>query len=233
MRFAGLPCFSRPLWLAYDVSVLHIKTVTVSLTILRRSCVYAYDYLCCAAACRRCREKEVIILSMVRSNTTGTIGFLQEARRTNVAVTRARRQCVVIGDSDTLGRDEFLAGLLSHCSDHGLHRSAAEYTDGHSFASLQLPSCGGAHDDDDGCTPADDQRHKKQKQNQRLKQRQKKQIGGESKPEQSPAASEAEVRACEARLLPLLGPILGDIDKDAQQKGALRVRFHIIRNARI
>ena len=41
------------------------------------------------------REKEAIIISMVRSNDTNTIGFLKEDRRTNVAVTRARRHCAI------------------------------------------------------------------------------------------------------------------------------------------
>ena len=73
------------------------------------------------------REKEVIILSMTRSNTANEIGFLREDRRTNVAVTRARRQCVVIADSETIGSHPFLATLLDHCSQKGIHRSAAEY----------------------------------------------------------------------------------------------------------
>lgn len=73
------------------------------------------------------REKEVIILSMTRSNSHGDLGFLREDRRTNVAVTRARRQCVVIADSETVGTHSFLRTLLMHCSDVGMHRSAGEY----------------------------------------------------------------------------------------------------------
>jgi len=48
------------------------------------------------------REKEVIIISTVRSNDRGKLGFLKEKRRMNVAVTRAKRQCCIIGDSETL-----------------------------------------------------------------------------------------------------------------------------------
>ncbi|CEG77561.1 hypothetical protein RMATCC62417_12286 [Rhizopus microsporus] len=48
------------------------------------------------------REKEAIILSLVRSNEMGEVGFLAEKRRLNVAMTRAKRHLCVICDSDTL-----------------------------------------------------------------------------------------------------------------------------------
>ena len=54
------------------------------------------------------REKEVIIISMVRSNPKGEIGFLSNERRMNVAVTRAKRLCVLIGDSGTVSKNPFL-----------------------------------------------------------------------------------------------------------------------------
>ncbi|TIC03795.1 P-loop containing nucleoside triphosphate hydrolase protein [Wallemia mellicola] len=50
------------------------------------------------------REQEVVILSLVRSNYTGQVGFLKEGRRLNVAMTRARRQLIVVGDSATIKR---------------------------------------------------------------------------------------------------------------------------------
>jgi superfamily I DNA and/or RNA helicase len=45
------------------------------------------------------REKEAVVLSLVRCNLEGEIGFLTDVRRTNVALTRARRALIVIGDS--------------------------------------------------------------------------------------------------------------------------------------
>jgi ATP-dependent RNA/DNA helicase IGHMBP2 len=57
------------------------------------------------------REKEVVLLSTVRSNPERSLGFLTEHRRLNVAVTRARRQLVVVADRQTLASD---AGLFAH-----------------------------------------------------------------------------------------------------------------------
>jgi superfamily I DNA and/or RNA helicase len=48
------------------------------------------------------REKEVVFVSLVRSNTHGEIGFLDDPRRFNVAVTRARRKAVIVGDAGTV-----------------------------------------------------------------------------------------------------------------------------------
>ncbi|EGG02467.1 uncharacterized protein MELLADRAFT_38533 [Melampsora larici-populina 98AG31] len=50
------------------------------------------------------RENEAVILSLVRSNTEGVVGFLHETRRLNVAMTRAKRSLTIIGDSDTLSK---------------------------------------------------------------------------------------------------------------------------------
>jgi superfamily I DNA and/or RNA helicase len=60
------------------------------------------------------REKEAIVISLVRSNREGEIGFLADTRRMNVALTRARRKLIVIGDSATLGGHWFYAALLDY-----------------------------------------------------------------------------------------------------------------------
>ena len=60
------------------------------------------------------REKEAIVVSFVRSNPEGDIGFLQDVRRTNVALTRTRRKLLVIGDSATLSHHPFYQRMLAY-----------------------------------------------------------------------------------------------------------------------
>ena len=67
------------------------------------------------------REKEAVVISLVRSNGAGDVGFLAETRRINVSVTRARACCVIVGDSRTLAAgDEGLGSLVTYCRDNGL-----------------------------------------------------------------------------------------------------------------
>jgi predicted DNA helicase len=73
------------------------------------------------------REKEAIIISAVRSNASGEVGFLSDSRRMNVAVTRARKHCCLIIDSDTVSSDRFLATLVEYFETHGDVASAAAY----------------------------------------------------------------------------------------------------------
>jgi len=60
------------------------------------------------------REKEAIVISLVRSNLKGEIGFLGDTRRMNVALTRARRKLILFGDSATLGHHDFYLRLLAY-----------------------------------------------------------------------------------------------------------------------
>ncbi len=66
------------------------------------------------------REKECIVLDLVRSNDRSELGFLSDVRRMNVALTRARRFLLVIGDSATLGAHPFYAGFLADVEAHGV-----------------------------------------------------------------------------------------------------------------
>ncbi len=58
------------------------------------------------------REKEVIVLSLVRANEQGNLGFLTDYRRLNVAMTRARRKLIIIGHKNTLQTNTVYTALL-------------------------------------------------------------------------------------------------------------------------
>ena len=73
------------------------------------------------------QEKEVIILSLVRSNDDGEIGFLKDYRRMNVAITRAQQQLFVVGDSATIGADPFYNAFLSYVEKYGEYRTVWEF----------------------------------------------------------------------------------------------------------
>ncbi|XP_077451632.1 DNA-binding protein SMUBP-2 [Stigmatopora argus] len=73
------------------------------------------------------REKEAVVLSLVRSNRKGEVGFLAEDRRINVAVTRARRHVAVVCDTQTVQSHAFLKTLVRHITERGEVRTAFEY----------------------------------------------------------------------------------------------------------
>ena len=66
------------------------------------------------------REKEIIVLSTVRSNDSGKVGFLSNYRRLNVALTRAKRGMIVIGDDRTLRNDPTWASWLDWITESNL-----------------------------------------------------------------------------------------------------------------
>ncbi|PQJ34765.1 AAA family ATPase [Salinibacter sp. 10B] len=65
------------------------------------------------------REKEVVIVSLVRSNERGAIGFLDEPRRFNVALTRAKRKAIVVGDSTTVTHADVFADVQAYAQNEG------------------------------------------------------------------------------------------------------------------
>ena len=73
------------------------------------------------------QEQHTIILSLVRSNDDGDIGFLKDYRRMNVAITRAQEQLVVIGDSATIGGDAFYNSFLSYIEKYGTYKTVWEF----------------------------------------------------------------------------------------------------------
>ena len=75
------------------------------------------------------REKEAVVISLVRSNAIGEIGFLSDARRMNVALTRAKRKMIIVGDSATLASDQFFQSLLAWIEKTGTYRTAWEFAD--------------------------------------------------------------------------------------------------------
>lgn len=65
------------------------------------------------------QERDVIMISMVRGNDEGRIGFLNDLRRMNVAITRARMKLIVIGDAGTLSHSKFYRRLIEHIAEKG------------------------------------------------------------------------------------------------------------------
>jgi ATP-dependent RNA/DNA helicase IGHMBP2 len=73
------------------------------------------------------QERDVVYISMVRSNTAGEIGFLSDIRRMNVALTRAKKKLVVIGDSSTLSKLPFYTEFISYAEQLNAYQSAWEF----------------------------------------------------------------------------------------------------------
>ena len=73
------------------------------------------------------QERDVIYISLVRSNEKGKIGFLGDYRRMNVAMTRAKMKLVIVGDSATIGNHHFYKNFLDYCDSVGAYRTAWEF----------------------------------------------------------------------------------------------------------
>jgi superfamily I DNA and/or RNA helicase len=72
------------------------------------------------------REKEAVVISLVRSNPRGEIGFLQDVRRMNVAMTRARRKLIIVADSATLSNHRFYRRMIEYFDTQGAYRTVWE-----------------------------------------------------------------------------------------------------------
>jgi ATP-dependent RNA/DNA helicase IGHMBP2 len=72
------------------------------------------------------QENDVIIISLVRSNEDGIIGFLNDYRRMNVAITRAKTELYVIGDSATIGNDVFYKAFINYVEEYGTYKTVWE-----------------------------------------------------------------------------------------------------------
>lgn len=75
------------------------------------------------------QERDIVYIGMTRSNNEGVIGFLNDIRRMNVAMTRARKKLVVIGDSATLSILPFYADLITYATGINAYQSAWEFAD--------------------------------------------------------------------------------------------------------
>uniref|UniRef100_UPI003BA40CCB AAA domain-containing protein n=1 Tax=Emticicia sp. TaxID=1930953 RepID=UPI003BA40CCB len=73
------------------------------------------------------QERDIVYISLTRSNAEGAIGFLSDIRRMNVAMTRARKKLVVIGDSATLASSEFYEEFINYTQEIGAYQSAWEW----------------------------------------------------------------------------------------------------------
>ena len=73
------------------------------------------------------QERDIVYISMTRSNDKAEIGFLSEIRRMNVAMTRARKKLIVIGDSATLSSLPFYTDFITYAEGLNAYQSAWEW----------------------------------------------------------------------------------------------------------
>lgn len=110
LRDAGVPAAAIAVVTPYNAQVQQLRLALAGMELAE---VGTVDGL-------QGREAEAVVFSCVRSNENCTVGFLREPRRLNVALTRARRMLVVIGDSATLAADPDLLALVEHLEPHHL-----------------------------------------------------------------------------------------------------------------
>eukprot|EP01102_Stenamoeba_stenopodia_P003957 TRINITY_DN1408_c0_g2_i1.p1 TRINITY_DN1408_c0_g2~~TRINITY_DN1408_c0_g2_i1.p1 ORF type:complete len:800 (+),score=150.06 TRINITY_DN1408_c0_g2_i1:186-2585(+) len=136
------------------------------------------------------REKEAIVISMVRSNAIKEVGFLIDDRRTNVAITRARRHLAVICDSETVSNHPFLDKFVKYCTEKAEYISASAYVD------EQVTMFGPMKDTPDDAHLIYEAEAKKQKKNQQKKEQrlqQQKQQRSKAEGDEQPKISNLQV----------------------------------------
>ncbi len=117
LREAGIPAKQIALITPYVAQVRLLRTLAAGDQDVEIGSIDGYQG----------REKEAILLSLVRSNEKGEVGFLSDTRRMNVGLTRARRLLIVLGDSTTLSRHPFYVKFLDYVDKHDAHHSAWEW----------------------------------------------------------------------------------------------------------
>ncbi len=120
LRDAGVPAKSMAMLTPYVAQSRLLKSLAGSEVGIEIGSIDGYQG----------REKEAIILSLVRSNDKGEVGFLGDTRRMNVGMTRARRLLIVLGDSTTLARHPFYFKFIEYADKHDAHHSAWEWIKG-------------------------------------------------------------------------------------------------------
>ncbi len=73
------------------------------------------------------QERDIVYISLTRSNTDNAIGFLSDIRRMNVAITRAKKKLIVIGDSSTLSKNKFYSDFIAYTEKINGYKSAWEF----------------------------------------------------------------------------------------------------------
>ncbi|CAF4299243.1 unnamed protein product [Rotaria sordida] len=122
----------------YSVSIDQISIITLyylQVQLLREKLLNKYPNLEINSVDRfQGREKEIIIIiSMVRSNLYGEVGFLSDSRRINVAITRVRRHLCIFCNAQTVTHDQFIKRLIDYMIQHGQVHLAFEFIDENNF----------------------------------------------------------------------------------------------------
>uniref|UniRef100_A0A7S4W6P6 DNA2/NAM7 helicase-like C-terminal domain-containing protein n=1 Tax=Ditylum brightwellii TaxID=49249 RepID=A0A7S4W6P6_9STRA len=75
------------------------------------------------------QEQDYVILSATRSNANGSLGFLFDPRRLNVAITRSKQGLIIVGDGRSLSHSRHWRALFEFCKDRGCVLDADELRD--------------------------------------------------------------------------------------------------------